>query len=72
MTGALRRATLCAARAVWDFLVGDTPEVLVIVLVVAAVACAVAGRGAIGVVALPLLAIGGLGLSVWRGCRGAR
>ena len=69
MMRALARGTMTAARGIWDFLVGDTPEVLLIVAVVVAVAYAVAGPGAAGVIALPLIAVGGLVLSVWRACR---
>jgi len=72
VTGALGRGARAAARFVWDFLVGDTPEVLVVVLVIVGAAYALGGHGAVGVVLLPLLAVAGLGFSVWRGYRAQR
>jgi uncharacterized membrane protein YhaH (DUF805 family) len=53
----------------WDFLVGDTPEITVaVIIIVAAVALAsdVAHVNALAFVALPLLAIVTLALSVRR------
>jgi hypothetical protein len=56
----------------WDFLVGDTPEITVAVLLtlgVVALARDVAHLNALAYVALPVLAVTGLGLSVTRARR---
>jgi hypothetical protein len=68
---ALRNATMATGGAVWDFFVGDTPEVLVIVAITVALAYAFAGHAA-GFIILPLVAVIGLGASVWWGCRSER
>jgi hypothetical protein len=67
----LSEATLATGRALWDFFVGDTPEVLVIVALTVALAYVMAGRSA-GFIVLPLVAVVGLGASVWRGYRADR
>ncbi|MGH3733820.1 MAG: hypothetical protein ACRDVC_10720 [Acidimicrobiales bacterium] len=56
----------------WDFLVGDTPEITVVVLVILGVVALVrdvAHVNALAYVALPVFAIAGLGLSVARARR---
>jgi hypothetical protein len=56
----------------WDFLVGDTPEITVVVLLilgVVALARDVAHLNVLAYVALPVLAITGLALSVMRARR---
>jgi hypothetical protein len=56
----------------WDFLVGDTPEITVVVLLilgVVALARDVAHLNALAYIALPVLAIAGLVLSVRRARR---
>ena len=59
----------------WDFLVGDTPELFVtVVLTIGLVALlSVAGHfNSVAIVALPVLAIGALALSLWRVSRAER
>ena len=59
----------------WDFLVGDTPELFVAVLVIIAIIALLSEAGhfnAAAVVSLPLLAVAALGLSVRRAVRAAR
>ena len=51
----------------WDFLVGDTPELFVAMLVLVGVAYALRDDRVAAVVALPLLAILALVGSAWRG-----
>jgi len=56
----------------WDFLVGDTPEITVVVLVtlgVIALVRDVAHLNVLACIALPVLAIFGLTISVWRARR---
>jgi hypothetical protein len=67
---ALRRAFVVSSRFLWSFVVDDTPEVLVVVVVVVGAAYALGRHAqAAAVVVVPLLAIAGLGLCVWRACR---
>jgi hypothetical protein len=59
----------------WDFLVGDTPELFVtVVLTIGLVALlSVAGHlNTVAIFALPVLAIGALALSLWRVSRAER
>lgn len=75
----MRRRTLWLGRMAkafglfwWDFLVGDTPEITVVVILilgVVALARDVAHLNALAYVALPVLAITGLALSVMRARR---
>ena len=51
----------------WDFLVGDTPELFVAVLVLVVVAYVLRHDRVADVVALPALAISALLGSAWRG-----
>ncbi|HEY1825751.1 MAG TPA: hypothetical protein VGG21_07310 [Acidimicrobiales bacterium] len=56
----------------WDFLVGDTPEITVVVLVVlgvVALASESAHQNVLAYVALPALVVGGLALSLMRARR---
>ncbi len=53
----------------WDFLVGDTPELFVGMLIVLAVAAALGGAGVAAWVVVPLVVIAVLGLSVALGAR---
>ncbi len=53
----------------WEFLVGDTPELFVAVLVIVGVAFALRGHRLAGAVVLPLLAIVMLLASTYRGRR---
>lgn len=59
----------------WDFLVGDTPELLIggvaCVAVGAVVAHATSGR-ALAVIVLPVLVVALLATSLWRAARRAR
>jgi hypothetical protein len=59
----------------WDFLVGDTPELFVAVLLTIGVVALLRVHGhfnTAAVVALPALAITALALSLWRASRSAR
>jgi hypothetical protein len=59
----------------WDFLVGDTPEIFVAVLVIIGVIALLSESGhfnAAAVVALPVLAVVALGTSVWRAKRATK
>ena len=63
------------ARFWWDFLVGDTPELFVAVLVIIATIALLSEAGhfnAAAVVTLPLLAVVALGVSVRRAVRAAQ
>jgi asparagine N-glycosylation enzyme membrane subunit Stt3 len=51
----------------WDFLVGDTPELFVAVIVLVGLAFALRRDRTADVVVLPLLAIAALAASAWRG-----
>jgi hypothetical protein len=59
----------------WDFLVGDTPELFVaVVLTIGVVALlSLDGRfNAVAAISLPTLAVSALALSLWRASRAAR
>jgi hypothetical protein len=59
----------------WDFLVGDTPEIFVAVLVIIGVIALLSESGhfnAAAVVVLPVLAVAALGTSVWRAKRATK
>lgn len=66
MTGALRRAAATTVRFLWSFLFDDTPEVLLVAAAVVGAAYGLRHERAAAVVVLPLLAVLGLGLTVWR------
>lgn len=51
----------------WDFLVGDTPELFVAMLVLVGIAFALRHDRTAAIVLLPLLAAGALVASAWRG-----
>lgn len=56
----------------WDFLVGDTPEIFVAVLVIIGIVALLSERGHYNVAAeivLPLLGATTLGASLWRATR---
>jgi hypothetical protein len=58
----------------WDFLVGDTPEIFVAVLVIIGVVALLSESGhfnAAAIVVLPVLGVGTLGASLWRAKRAA-
>jgi hypothetical protein len=67
MTTSLARAARWLGRFLWDFLVGDTPELALATGVLVAVAFILAGREWLGAILLPLLAAGFLLASTWRG-----
>lgn len=59
----------------WDFLVGDTPELFVAVVVaigVVALVSVVGHLNLLAVFALPSLSIGALAFSLWRASNAAR
>ena len=70
-----RRWAAAFGRFWWDFLVGDTPELLVggvVAVSVAALLVHGVSGGAVAVGALPALVIGLLALSTWRARARAR
>jgi hypothetical protein len=67
----LGRYLAAFGRFWWDFLVGDTPELFLGVLVVVAVALVLRHDRAASVAAVPLLAVALLALSTYRGRRRA-
>jgi hypothetical protein len=59
----------------WDFLVGDTPEIFVAVVVIIGVVALLSVTGhfnAAAVTVLPVFAVVALGASVWRAQRSMR
>ncbi len=64
---ALGRVLKAFGRFWWDFLVGDTPELFVAMLVLVGVAFALRNDRPADIVVLPLLAIAALVTSSWRG-----
>lgn len=67
MTGTLARWTRAFCHFWWDFLVGDTPEFFVVMLVLVGIAYALRHDRVAAIVLLPLLAIVALLGSAWRG-----
>ena len=67
----LRRAAHATARFTWNFLVGDTPEVILTTGVIVALAFALHTHRLAAVIALPLVGLCGLAIGVWRGVRKA-
>jgi hypothetical protein len=67
MTTSLARAARWLGRFLWDFLVGDTPELALATGVLVAIAFILAGSEWLGAILLPLLAAGFLLASTWRG-----
>ncbi|MGH9169476.1 MAG: hypothetical protein ACRD0Z_01145 [Acidimicrobiales bacterium] len=61
------RALTAFGRFWWDFLVGDTPELLVATLVVIAVAFSLHRVKVLGIVVTLACVVGFLSLSIWRG-----
>jgi hypothetical protein len=64
---AVGRALRAFGHFWWDFLVGDTPELFVAMLVLVGVAFALRHERAAAVVLLPVLAAAALVGSAWRG-----
>lgn len=67
MTETLARWVKAFGHFWWDFLVGDTPELFVAMLVLVAVAFALRHDRVADIVLLPVLAILALVASAWRG-----
>jgi hypothetical protein len=67
VTGTLARWVKAFGHFWWDFLVGDTPELFVAMLVLVGIAFALRHDRVAAVVTLPLLAIVALLASAWRG-----
>lgn len=65
--GAVARAARWLGRFIWDFIVGDTPELALATGVIVAVAFLLDGTEWLGAILLPLLAAGFLLASTWRG-----
>jgi hypothetical protein len=71
MKRALGRASRAVWDFLWDFLIGDTPELALAVGVIVALAFLLAGSEWLGAILLPLLAAGFLLASTLRGRRRA-
>jgi hypothetical protein len=67
MTTSLARAARWLGRFLWDFLVGDTPELALATGIIVAIAFILAGSEWLGAILLPLLAAAFLLASTWRG-----
>ena len=67
MSAAIGKYVSAFGRFWWDFLVGDTPEVFVGVLVVVGAALALRHERAAAVVLVPLLTVAVLAMSTYRG-----
>ncbi len=67
MTGAIARAARWLGRFLWDFIVGDTPELALATGAIVAFAFLLAGSEWLGAILLPLLAAGFLLASTLRG-----
>ena len=67
MTHALARAARWFGHFLWDFIVGDTPELALATGVLVAIAFMLDGTEWLGAILLPLLAAGFLLASTWRG-----
>lgn len=64
---AVARAVRWLGRFLWDFIVGDTPELALATGVIVAIAFLLAGTEWLGAILLPLCAAGFLLASTWRG-----
>lgn len=69
MIEAIGRAASAFGRFWWDFLIGDTPELFVATLVVIGVAFGLRDHRWVAVTVVPLLAVGFLLASAYRGRR---
>ena len=68
---AVVRAARWLGRFLWDFIVGDSPELALATGVIVAIAFLLAGTEWLGAILLPLCAAGFLLASTWRGRRRA-
>ena len=66
---AIRRGVVAFGRFWWDFLVGDTPELFLAMLVIVGLAFALRRERAAAIVVLPILTIAFLCTSAYRGRR---
>ncbi|MGH9082992.1 MAG: hypothetical protein ACRDWN_06585, partial [Acidimicrobiales bacterium] len=71
MTGAVRRGLNAFGHFWWDFLVGDTPELFLAMLVLVGLAFALRHERVAAVVLLPVLAAAAILGSAYRGRRRA-
>jgi hypothetical protein len=71
MTNAVARAARWFGHFLWDFVIGDTPELALATGVIVAVAFFLDGSEWLGAILLPLLAAGFLLASTLRGRRRA-
>jgi len=67
VTAAIARAARWLGRFLWDFIIGDTPEVALATGAIVAIAFLLAGSEWLGAILLPLLAAGFLLASTLRG-----
>jgi len=68
----IRRALRAFWKFWWDFLIGDTPELFVAVLLIVGAAFALRDHRIAGVIVLPVLAAACLAASARRGLKGRR
>ena len=64
---AIARAARWLGTFLWDFIVGDTPELALATGAIVAIAFLLAGSEWLGAILLPLFAAGFLLASTWRG-----
>ena len=69
MIAALARGARSFGRFWWQFLVGDSPDLLVATAAIVGLAFALRHQRALAVVTLPLLVAAALTASAWRGRR---
>jgi hypothetical protein len=62
----MKRALRAFVEFWQDFLIGDTPEFLVVALVVVALAYGLRSVTWVGVIVLPLVTLGAVAASAWR------
>lgn len=67
MIQAMGRAARWLGRFLWDFIVGDTPELALATGVLVGIAFLLAGSEWLGAILLPLMAAGFLLASTWLG-----
>ena len=64
---AVKRGLVAIGKFWWEFLVGDTPELLVATLVVIGAALALRHHHTVGIIVVPLITAVSLAVSIYRG-----
>ena len=62
----MKRAVVAFYRFWHEFLIGDTPEFVVVTAVVVALAFALRAHRDVGIFVLPIVALGSVAVSAWR------